>query len=82
MSLNIKDAEAHELAQAIAKDTGETMTHVVVSALRDRFEALKRKKARASEVELIQIAERTASLIRSNTEDHASLLYDERGMPK
>lgn len=82
MSLNIKDAEAHELAQAIAKDTGETMTHVVVSALRDRFEALKRKQARASEVELIQIAERTASLIRSNTEDHASLLYDERGMPK
>ncbi len=34
MSLNIKDPEAHHLAQAIARATGQTMTRVVTEALR------------------------------------------------
>ncbi|HMA51448.1 MAG TPA: type II toxin-antitoxin system VapB family antitoxin, partial [Magnetospirillaceae bacterium] len=29
MSLNIKDAEVHKLAQAISRATGESMTSVV-----------------------------------------------------
>jgi antitoxin VapB len=32
MSLNIKDPEAHRLAQQIARATGETMTRVVTEA--------------------------------------------------
>jgi antitoxin VapB len=39
-SLNIKDQDAHRLAAAIARETGETMTHVVTEALRERFERL------------------------------------------
>lgn len=35
MSLNVKDAEAHELARALAKETGETMTRAVTEALRE-----------------------------------------------
>jgi antitoxin VapB len=34
MSLNIKDPEAHKLAQQLAQESGETMTAVVTIALR------------------------------------------------
>jgi antitoxin VapB len=36
MSLNVKDPEAHRPAQAIARETGETMTRAVTEALRER----------------------------------------------
>lgn len=36
MSLNIKDPEAHRLAKAVQRETGETMTHAVTQALRER----------------------------------------------
>jgi len=29
MTLNIKDPEAHKLAKALRRETGETMTHAV-----------------------------------------------------
>lgn len=35
--MNIKDPEAHRLAEAIARATGESMTRVVVGALRQEF---------------------------------------------
>ena len=35
MSLNVKDPEAHRLAQAIANETGESLTKIVVDSLRD-----------------------------------------------
>jgi hypothetical protein len=34
-SLNIKNPEAHRLATAITKETGETLTRVLIEALRD-----------------------------------------------
>ena len=37
MSLNIKDPEAHRLAQAISSATGESMTRVVIEALQERW---------------------------------------------
>ena len=37
MSLNVKDPEAHRLAQAIAKTTGETLTRAVTESLRERY---------------------------------------------
>ena len=40
VSLNIKDPEAHRLAQAISRATGQSMTRVVTDALRARFEAV------------------------------------------
>ncbi|MBL8294113.1 MAG: type II toxin-antitoxin system VapB family antitoxin [Bryobacterales bacterium] len=33
VSLNVKDPEAHRLAQSIAQATGETITHAVITAL-------------------------------------------------
>ena len=40
MSLNVKDPEAHRLAQAIARETGESLTKVVIVSLRERHEKI------------------------------------------
>jgi len=82
MHLNIKDPEVHELAQAISRATGESMTTVVRDALRDRLNKIGRQKARASVDELLAIAARTAILVQPPYADHAELLYDENGLPK
>jgi antitoxin VapB len=81
-SLNIKDPEAHRLAAAIAQQTGETMTHVVTEALRERFDRLPRRQGKASLEELRAIAKRAASYVKRPYLDHAELLYDKDGLPK
>jgi antitoxin VapB len=81
-TLNIKDPEAHRLAAAIAQETGETMTHVVTEALRDRFERLPSRLRKASVDELRAIAKRGGGPSKDGYLDHAEFLYDERGLPK
>jgi len=82
MSLNIKDAEAHKLAQAISRATGESMTSVVKEALRERYARIEHRKGRASVEELLAIADRAAAHLKGPYADHADLLYDENGLPK
>ena len=82
LSLNIKDPEAHRLAQAISRATGESMTRVVTEALRGRYAGIERRKARAGVDELLAIADRAAAHVRRPYPDHAELLYDENGLPK
>ena len=82
MSLNIKDPEAHRLAQQIARATGETMTRVVTEALRERLSRLERRSARVGVEELLAIAERAASHVKRPYVEHAELLYDEHGLPR
>ncbi len=82
MSLNIKNPEAHRLAQAIAQETGETMTRVVTEALRERYERLQIRSARASVEELCAIAKRAAASVKGPYLDHADFLYDQHGLPK
>jgi antitoxin VapB len=82
MSLNIKDPEAHRLAQALAEATGETMTRAVPEALRERYERLRARRDKASVQELLAIAKRASSQVKRPYLDHAELLYDERGLPK
>ena len=82
MSLNIKDAEAHKLAQAISRATGESMTSVVKEALRERYARIEHRKGRASVEELLAIADRAAAYVKSPYVDHGELLYDENGLPK
>jgi antitoxin VapB len=81
-SLNIKDPEARRLAAAIARQTGETMTHVVTEALRERFERLPSRQGKAGLEELRAIAQRTAAHAKRPYLDHADFLYDELGLPK
>jgi antitoxin VapB len=82
MSLNVKDPEAHRLAQAIAQETGETMTRAVTESLRERYERLQRRRGKASVEELRAIAKRAAVHVKRPYLDHAALLYDKHGLPK
>ena len=82
MSLNIKDPEAHQLAQAISRATGESMTSVVREALRERYGRIERARGRASVEELLAIADRAAAHVKRPYANHAELLYDENGLPK
>jgi antitoxin VapB len=82
MSLNIKDAEVHKLAQAISRATGESMTSVVKEALRERYARIEHRKGRASVEELLAIADRASVHVKRPYVDHGELLYDENGLPK
>lgn len=80
--LNVKDPEAHRLAQAIANETGESLTKVVIDSLRERHEKLEKRKGRASLEELMAIAKRVSRGVKRPYVDHGDLLYDEHGLPK
>ena len=83
MNLNIKDPEAHELAQLLAEATGETMTRAVTIALKERLSRVRRaKKAKATLEEVRAIAKRFQSHLSGPVEDHGTFLYDEKGLPK
>ncbi len=83
MALSIKDPEADRLARELAARTGETLTEVVVVALRER---LARETGRTRPIplreELAAIRARCAALpvLDARTEDEI-LGYDERGLP-
>ena len=81
-SLNVKDPEAHRLAQAITQETGETITRAVTQALRERYERLQSRRRKASVEELLAIAQRASAGVKGPYIDHAELLYDEHGLPK
>jgi antitoxin VapB len=86
MSLNIKNPEAHALAERLAKLTGETLTEAVTTALRERLARL--EQAAEFDEERYQALK---ALVKGSRElwrdpflstDHGELLYDERGLPK
>lgn len=80
MSLNNKDPEAHRLAQAIARATGESMTRVVTEALREQLAKIERRRNKASVEDLLAIADRAAAHLKRPYVDHAELLYGEHGL--
>ncbi|HTW45022.1 MAG TPA: type II toxin-antitoxin system VapB family antitoxin [Acidobacteriaceae bacterium] len=84
MSLNIKDPEAHRLAQEIAEATGETMTRAVVGSLRERLERLhlRRRDPEALAADIRSIAKRASTHVKRPYVDHGKFLYDEEGLPK
>jgi antitoxin VapB len=83
MTLNIKDPEAHKLARKIAQQTGETMTRAVTEALRERLSRLNSSQRSKSKTEdLLAIGKRCAATLKGKPVDHASLLYDEHGLPR
>ncbi|KKN88580.1 hypothetical protein LCGC14_0246910 [marine sediment metagenome] len=82
VSLNIKDPEAHRLAQAIARATGQSMTKVVTEALRERHARLDERRGRADVAEILAIAERVSAKVQKPYAPHGEVLYDESGLPK
>jgi antitoxin VapB len=81
MRLHIRNPEAHRLAKAIARATGQSMTLVVTEALRRRYFEIKRPNRSASLDDLRTIANRSAALSRSGYEDDGASLYDADGLP-
>ena len=77
-----KSRKPTRLAEAIAQDTGETMTRAVMEALRERHERLQRRRGKASVEELRAVAKRAAGRVRRPYLVHAELLYDKHGLPK
>ena len=83
MSLNIKNAETHELVQELAALTGETQTMAVTVAVRERLERVRHLREVGLADRLLTIGMDTAPRLRApfRTADHGDLLYDERGLP-
>ena len=84
MSLNIKNEEAHRLAQELARLTGESMATAVTEAVRERLERLRRKRRTSKADRLLQIGRECAAHLKEpfRSIDHADMLYDEKGLPK
>jgi antitoxin VapB len=84
MALNIKNEEAHRLVQALADETGETLTEAVTVAVRERLESLQRKHRRKEVVQSVrdlqEFVRGLPDLDRRSPEE--ILGYDESGLPQ
>ncbi len=82
-SLNIKNPETYKLARALARETGESLTSAVTTALRERLEAVRRERKKETMLADIRaISAKSAALLKGPPLDHAAMLYDENGLPK
>ena len=83
MALNIRNAEAERLAEALARLAGETKTEAVTRALRDRLARLRRERTgRRLADELDDIARHCAALpVKDARQPDEILGYDEHGLP-
>jgi antitoxin VapB len=84
MALNIRNAEAEQLAAELARQTGETKTEAVIRALRDRLARVRRERSRRRLAdELEEIAEHCANLPLLDTRTADEILgYDESGLSR
>ena len=84
MALSIKNPEAERLVRAIAARTGESLTQVITTALRER---LRREEGRTAlrplREELLEIGRRCSTLPVLDPRSAEELLgYDELGLPR
>jgi antitoxin VapB len=84
MGLNIKNDEAHRLAEELARLTGESMTAAVTTAVRERLERIRRERGDSLAERLVAIGKDCAPRLKEpfRSADHGDLLYDERGLPR
>ena len=85
MTLNIKNPEVHTLASELARLRQVSVTQAVLDAVRnelDREQGQRRKDQIGRE--LMEIGKRCAAHVkgRASSRDHATLLYDRRGLPR
>jgi antitoxin VapB len=83
MALSIKNAEAERLARELSSRTGETITQVIVTALREKLKREKgRRRSGSLREDLLEISRRCAALPDLDTRTPDEILgYDERGLP-
>jgi antitoxin VapB len=84
MGLNIKNREAHQLAEELSKLTGESMTTAVTIALRERLARVRQQQGLSLADRLLAIGRDCAPRLKEpfRSADHGDLLYDERGLPR
>jgi ribonuclease VapC len=84
MGLNIKNREAHLLAEELSKLTGESMTTAVTIALRERLARVRQQQGLSLADRLLAIGRDCAARLKEpfRSADHGDLLYDERGLPR
>jgi antitoxin VapB len=84
VSLNIKNEEAHRLAQELAALTGESMTAAVIEALRERLDRLRQERGARLADRLLAIGKDCATHLKEpfRSIDHGELLYGEDGLPR
>jgi len=84
VALNIKNKEANELIEKLAKTTGENMTQAVTQAVRERLDRLAHPKKQGLAERLLRIGKDCASRLKgpARTIDHGEMLYDEKGLPR
>ena len=80
--INIKNREAHLLAEKLSKLTGESMTTAVTIALRERLARVRQQQGLADR--LLAIGRDCAPRLKEpfRSADHGDPLYDERGLPR
>lgn len=87
MSLNIKNADAEQLARQLAAATGESVTRAVTVAVRERLDRVQHRDQHAAVergARIREIAEDAAGrwVEPYRSADHGTLLYDESGLPR
>lgn len=84
MGLNIKNNDAHRLAQQLSRLTGESMTEAVTESLRERLKRVQNKRGGKLSGRLLEIGRDCAKRLKEpyRSGEHGDLLYDDKGLPK
>lgn len=84
MTLNIKNPDAHRLAQELASLTGESMATAVTEAVRERLARLRNARTIPLAQRLVAIGEDCAVRLKEpfRSADHGDLLYGPDGLPR
>lgn len=84
MGLNIKNQQAHRLAQQLAELTGESLTEAVTKSIQERLSRLEESRKPKLAERLMKIGKDAAAHIKEpfRSTEHGDLLYDEKGLPR
>ncbi len=84
MSLNIKNEQAHKLANQLARATGESMTEAVTKAVEERLECIRAERGSDLAARLLKIGRDCAAHLKEpfRSASHGDLLYDKKGLPR
>ena len=89
MQLNIKSEEARRLATELARETGESMTRAVTTALRDRLDRITRNRSVAQRMANIRTIQADVAAALANAGQSAPSQadldqadYDADGLPR
>lgn len=84
MALSIKNDETERLARQVAKETGESLTQAIESALKERLERLRQRRHHHVVTEKLEdILRRVDALPTLDTRPEPEILgYDDQGIPR